>query len=118
MQRGPQVDDVALLATAGVEAVEGVAVQVDAEGAAASIAAVDRAGTALLRAGAAPTRGQSKVIEHACDGKLPCQVREVNPDAGAIDDRRRGGYSSGAGRGDLWPNGLMLFSEARGLLDF
>src|SRR5215471_12539631 len=46
---GPQIDDVAFLAAVGVEAVENVLFQVDAEGSATAVAAVDRAGTAALR---------------------------------------------------------------------
>src|SRR4051794_30506561 len=49
VQRRPQVDDVALGGAAGVKAREGVGVQVDTQGAAAAVAAVDRAGAAALR---------------------------------------------------------------------
>src|SRR6516165_11793655 len=44
VQRGPQVDDVALVAARLVEALEDVVAEVDAEGASAGVAAVDRTG--------------------------------------------------------------------------
>ena len=49
MQRGPQVDHVALLLATGAEALEDVVVEVHAEGAAMAVRAMDGAGTALLR---------------------------------------------------------------------
>ena len=51
---GPQVDHIAFLAAAGVKAVKDVLFQVHAEGAATTIAAVDRAGPAALGAAAMP----------------------------------------------------------------
>ena len=57
VDRGPQVDHVALLPAAGVEAVEHVLVEVHAERRAAAVAAMDRAGAAPLRS-AAPQFGR------------------------------------------------------------
>ena len=48
LDTGPEVNDVALLAAGGVEAVEDVVAEVDAEGAAAAVAAMNRAGAAAL----------------------------------------------------------------------
>ena len=53
VQRRPQVDDAAL----GVEAVEDVVIEVNAEGAAATVAAMERTGTAALRSAAARQPG-------------------------------------------------------------
>ena len=64
MQLGPQVDDIAVLAARLVEAVEDVVIQVDAEGAAAGIAAVERAGTAALRAGPPQPGRQAQVLQY------------------------------------------------------
>ena len=53
VQGSPEVDDVALLGAGGIEALEDVLAQVDAEGAAACVAAVDGTGPAPLQAAAA-----------------------------------------------------------------
>jgi hypothetical protein len=75
VQRRPQVDDVALGAAAGVEALEDVGVQVDAQGAAATVAAVDGTGTAALRSATArQSRRQTQVLEDARQWQLPLQV--------------------------------------------
>jgi hypothetical protein len=56
----PEVAHVSLLAAGGVEAVEDVLFQVNAESAAAAVAAVDRARAAALRSAAA--QAQADVI--------------------------------------------------------
>jgi len=63
LDTGPEVDDVALLAAGGVEAVEGVVGQVDAERAAAAVATMDGTGSTALRATAAEARQQPEVIQ-------------------------------------------------------
>ena len=60
---GPQVNHVALLAALRVEALKHVVVEVDAEGAAAAIAAMDRTGAAPLRTAAPQARRQTQMIE-------------------------------------------------------
>src|SRR6266404_3562047 len=50
---GPQVDDVAFLATGGVEAVEDALLQMHAEGTATGVATVERAGATTLGSAAA-----------------------------------------------------------------
>ena len=52
-------------------------VQVDAEGAAAAVAAMDRAGATALRAAAAQPRGQAQMLEDARQRQLLFEVREV-----------------------------------------
>src|SRR5262249_34652548 len=54
----PQINHVTFLGTSGVEAVEDVLFQVHAEGTAAAVAAVDRAGAAALRTAAAQPQAQ------------------------------------------------------------
>jgi hypothetical protein len=53
LDTGSEVDDVAFLAAGGVEAGKDVVAEVDAEGAAAGVAAVDGTRPAALRAAAA-----------------------------------------------------------------
>src|SRR5215471_11075592 len=53
LDTGPQINHVTFFGASSIEAVEDVLVQVDAEGSAAAIAAVDRAGAAALRTVAA-----------------------------------------------------------------
>src|SRR6516165_664893 len=112
VQRRPQVDHVPLALTLGVKALVLVQVQVHAEGAAAAIAAMNRAGTAPLRAAPPQTLRQAEVIEQPGYRQLRLQVREVEPYP--LD--RFGGvrYSDSAGRGDLWPCRHVRL-EARGL---
>ena len=65
MYTGPQVDHVPLPAAAGLEALEDVLTQVDAEGAAPRVAAVEGTGPAPLQAAAAQPCAQTQVVEHA-----------------------------------------------------
>ena len=74
-----------------VEALEDVVLQVDAEGAAAAVAAMDRTGAAPLRAAAAQPRRQAELIEHPRQRQLLLEVGEV--DGGALADRAGFGYS-------------------------
>ena len=64
MDTGPQVNHVALGAAGLVEAVEDALLQVDAEGSATGVAAVDGTSAALLWAPAAQPRRQTELIEH------------------------------------------------------
>ena len=66
MHCGPQVDDVALLTALPVEALEDVGVQVDAEGLAASVAAVQWARAALLGALSPQPAGQAHDCLASC----------------------------------------------------
>ena len=70
MNRRPQVDDIPLLATLFREALEDVAVEVDTEGSAAGIAAMQRAGAAPLRTRAAQPCRQSQLVEDARQREL------------------------------------------------
>ena len=63
LDTGPEVDDVALLAAGGVEAVEDVVGQVDAERAAAAVATMDGTGSTALRAAAPEAWQQPEVIQ-------------------------------------------------------
>src|SRR5262249_2762295 len=65
VQCRPQVDHVPVAVALRVEALVLVQLLVDAEGAAAAIAAVDGTGTAFLRPGALQPRRQAEVIEQA-----------------------------------------------------
>jgi hypothetical protein len=65
MYTGPQVDRVPLPAATGLEALEDVLTQVNAEGAAPRVAAVQGAGPAPLQAAAAQPCAQTQVVEHA-----------------------------------------------------
>src|SRR5947209_18956354 len=58
LDTGPEVNDVALLAAGGVEAVEDVVGQLDAEGAAAAVATVEGTGATALWAAAPQARQQ------------------------------------------------------------
>ena len=83
VQRGPQVDDVALSPALRLEALENVGVQVHAEGAAATVGAMDWAGTAPLRSAAARQPGrQAEMVEDARQRQLLFQVREVDKRTG------------------------------------
>jgi hypothetical protein len=57
-----------------VEALEDVGVEVDAEGVATSVGAMDRTGAALLRARSAQARRQAEMLEDARDGQLTLDV--------------------------------------------
>ena len=89
--------------TAGVMTVEDVAFEVDAEGSAAAVAAMDRTGAAALRPGPLQPGRQAQVIEDARHGQLRLEVGEVEPDAGPLTPSfgRAGGGQIDAGHGDL-----------------
>jgi hypothetical protein len=78
VQGGPQVDDVAFLGAGRALALEDVVGQLDAEGSAAAVGAVDRTGAAPLRAVAAQACGQAEMFEQASDGELLLDVDEVD----------------------------------------
>src|SRR5262249_20871013 len=98
VQGGPQVDDVALLLAARIEAVEDVLVEVDAEGAAAAVAAVGRARAAPLGTGA--LEAQAELIDYPGDWQLAFEMGKVDRAAGA--GQPLCGTGNGTGRGDLW----------------
>src|SRR5947209_10226291 len=78
LDTGPEVNDVALLAAGGVEAVEDVVGQVDAERAAAAVATMDGTGTAALGAAAPEARQQPEVIQDLGHGYLVFEMGEVD----------------------------------------
>jgi len=78
MQRGPQIDHVSLLLTAGAEALKGVVIEVHAEGAATTVRAMDWAGAAHLRACAVQLPRQVEVFQHAHDLQLRLDVIEID----------------------------------------
>ena len=114
MQCRPQVDDVALLIAAAVKALKDILVEMDAEGPASAVAAVQRAGTAPLRSAALESRRQTELIEHPADRELAFEMGEV--EVGALADRFRFGYPVGTGRGDRCPSRLCRPLVARGLV--
>jgi hypothetical protein len=61
---------------------------------------MDRAGAAPLRVSALQSRCEPEVIEHAAQGQLRLDVREVEPHRGV-----RLGYTGWAGHSDLLPIG-------------
>ena len=81
VQRGPQVDDVPFFLAGRIETVEDVVMEVHAEGAAASVGAMDRTGAAFLRAWTAQARRQAEMLEDARDGQLTLEVGEVDEHA-------------------------------------
>ena len=80
IQSGPQVDHVSLFLTSRFEAMEDVLCQVDAEGAASAIGAVDRTGAAFLGAGAAQLRRKAEMFEDTLEGTLFLQVDKIDGD--------------------------------------
>ena len=70
VEGGPQVNDVALFGAGGVEALEDVVAQMDAEALTAAIAAVQRAGATALQSAPLQAGGQAELIEDACQGQL------------------------------------------------
>src|SRR5271165_6648532 len=98
VQRGPQVDDITLLATARVEAVEHVLVQVDAEGATATVPPVNRTRATPLRTAATQPTGQAQVLEHPSQRQLLLQVPEV--EERAVANRLFRCYTGRTGCGD------------------
>jgi hypothetical protein len=107
---------------------EDLLVEMNAEGPATCVAAVKRARAAALRTGAAQTRRETQVIEHARHRQLPLQMRKVDVrvlaglSAGLLARDVGIGYAGGAGRGDRCPHRLGRFVRlrrtlaARGLL--
>src|SRR5271166_1351846 len=77
MQRGPQIDHVALLLAPGAEALEDVVIEVHAEGAAMTVRAMDGAGAAFLHAGALQFPRQVEVLQDARDRQLRLDVSEI-----------------------------------------
>src|SRR5262245_51784228 len=114
VQRRPQVDHVALLATPRVEAGEHVVLEVDAEGATATITAVNRAGTAALRTAAAQSLRQPQVRQQTLHRQLCLDVGEV--DGRPLADRPRLCYLVGTGRADHFFRRHTARLVARGLL--
>jgi hypothetical protein len=79
VQCGPRVDYVALRTARLIEALEHILIEIDTEGAATSVGAVDRTGTSPLWAGAALR--DAEMLQYPCDRQLPLQVLEVNESA-------------------------------------
>jgi len=96
VDRGPEVDDVPLLSALFVEALEDVGLEVDAEGPAPGVAAMQRTGTASLRTAATQPRRQTQLVEYPRQRQLPLEVGEI--DRGALAGRLGFGYRVGAGR--------------------
>src|SRR5262245_14283695 len=67
VDHGPQVNHVAFLGAGGVEALEDIRVQMDAEALAPPIAAVQRTGATALRTTAFEAQEQAEMIENACE---------------------------------------------------
>src|SRR5262249_61573951 len=113
VDRGPEVDDVPLLAALFVEALEDVGLEVDAEGPAPGVAAMQRTGTASLRTAATQPRRQTQLVEYPRQRQLPLEVGEI--DRGALAGRlgfaTRAGEAPGAtdrarGPSRVWPPGV------------
>src|SRR5262245_42315013 len=81
LEQCPQVDDVALDAAGRIEAIEGVLVELDSEGAALGLAVlvVDGTGATTLATAAFEVGRQAKVLEHALEGELALDMGEVHP---------------------------------------
>src|SRR5207244_9192717 len=109
----PQIDDVPLLAAPRSEAVEYVVVQIDAEGATAAVAAMDRARPAALRSAAAQAGPQPQVLQDPGHRQLALQMGKV--DAGSLANLLRGRYSGDTGCGDHFSRRLRRRLVARSL---
>src|SRR6266853_419390 len=116
MQRGPEVENVALRSTVGLEALEDVLAEVDGERVVAIRGVtVDRTRTTTLLAAAVQLVEQAEVVQHLFEGDLAAQERVVHARAcrsrwgrGRIDRSGRGRYA-GIGRGDHLLGGNFPF---------
>lgn len=116
MQRRPQVEDVALLSALLGEALEDVGFQVDAEGAAAAVAAMQRTRTAALWTLATQTRQQTQLIEYLAQRQLRLDVGKIHKDA--LANFRCLGYPVVTGRGDHLLRRRCFRLVARGLASY
>src|SRR5258708_5154861 len=122
MQRGPEVENVALRGAVGLEALEDVLAEVDGEGVVAiGGVTVYRTGTTSLLAAAVQLVKQIEVAQHLFEGELAAQRRvfPARPGGNRWGRRRRVARSgrrryAGIGRGDHLLCGSFPF-VARGL---